>query len=367
MAADCVGADLVHSHTWYANMAGHLGVAAGRHPARGQRPQPGAAAAVEGRAARRRLRHLLLGRAHGVRVGGRHHRRQRRHARRRPEELPLGRPGQGPRRAQRHRLPAAGRRAEDPDVVRRHGVDPDRPSVVFVGRITRQKGLPYFLRAARALPPEVQIVLCAGAPDTPEIKAEVEALIADLRADARRRRLDPRDAAARRGRRAAQRRHRLRLPVGLRAARHRQPRGHGLRAGGRRDGDRRHPRGRGRRRDRLAGADRAGRRRQRHPRGPRRVRRRPRRRAERGASATRTGRARSGGPAGPGRSSTSPGTPSATRRSRSTAPSSAEPRSAPDRSRRSGVLARRAASRRCSAPRRWRRSRRPGRRSPAAR
>jgi starch synthase len=72
-------------------------------------------------------------------------------------------------------------RAEDPDVVRRHGVDPDRPSVVFVGRITRQKGLPYFLRAARSLPPEVQVVLCAGAPDTPEIKAEVEALIADLR------------------------------------------------------------------------------------------------------------------------------------------------------------------------------------------
>ncbi|MDQ0725294.1 glycogen synthase [Microbacterium sp. W4I20] len=54
------------------------------------------------------------------------------------------------------------------------GMDPDRPSVVFVGRITRQKGLPYLLQAARLLPPEVQLVLCAGAPDTPEIMAEVQ-------------------------------------------------------------------------------------------------------------------------------------------------------------------------------------------------
>ncbi len=69
----------------------------------------------------------------------------------------------------------------DEDIVRRHGVDPDRPSVIFVGRITRQKGLPYLLRAAAELPPEVQLVLLAGAPDTPEIKAEVETLIETLR------------------------------------------------------------------------------------------------------------------------------------------------------------------------------------------
>ena len=54
--------------------------------------------------------------------------------------------------------------------------------MVFVGRITRQKGLPYLLRAAAELPPEVQLVLCAGAPDTPEILAEVEALMDGLRA-----------------------------------------------------------------------------------------------------------------------------------------------------------------------------------------
>ena len=66
------------------------------------------------------------------------------------------------------------------EVVRSHGVDPGAPSVVFVGRITRQKGLPYLLRAAAQLPREVQLVLCAGSPDTPALLAEVEALIAEL-------------------------------------------------------------------------------------------------------------------------------------------------------------------------------------------
>jgi starch synthase len=68
----------------------------------------------------------------------------------------------------------------DPDTVRSLGVDPDKRSVIFVGRITRQKGLPYFLKAAKALPADVQLVLCAGAPDTPEIKAEVEHLVSEL-------------------------------------------------------------------------------------------------------------------------------------------------------------------------------------------
>jgi starch synthase len=67
------------------------------------------------------------------------------------------------------------------EAVQRLGVDPDRPSVVFVGRITRQKGLPYLLRACASLPPDVQLVLCAGAPDTPEILAEVHDLVEGLR------------------------------------------------------------------------------------------------------------------------------------------------------------------------------------------
>ncbi|MBU2664287.1 glycogen synthase [Actinoplanes bogorensis] len=68
------------------------------------------------------------------------------------------------------------------DVIERLGIDRNRPSVVFVGRITRQKGLPYLLKACRSLPPEAQIVLLAGAPDTKEIAAEVEALADELRA-----------------------------------------------------------------------------------------------------------------------------------------------------------------------------------------
>jgi starch synthase len=68
----------------------------------------------------------------------------------------------------------------DEAITRALGIDPARPSVVFVGRITRQKGLPYLLRAAALLPPEVQVVLCAGAPDTPEILAEVRDGVAEL-------------------------------------------------------------------------------------------------------------------------------------------------------------------------------------------
>ncbi len=67
------------------------------------------------------------------------------------------------------------------DVVERLGIDLNRPSVVFVGRITRQKGLPYLMRACQDLPKDVQIVLLAGAPDTKEIAAEVEGLATQLR------------------------------------------------------------------------------------------------------------------------------------------------------------------------------------------
>lgn len=60
------------------------------------------------------------------------------------------------------------------------GIDPDRLSVVFVGRNTRQKGVPYLLRAAASLPPEVQLVLCLGAADTPALAAETAHLIEEL-------------------------------------------------------------------------------------------------------------------------------------------------------------------------------------------
>ena len=67
------------------------------------------------------------------------------------------------------------------DVLERYGVDPERPSVVFVGRITRQKGVPYLVEAALQFDPAAQLVLCAGAPDTPEIAAEVEQKVETLR------------------------------------------------------------------------------------------------------------------------------------------------------------------------------------------
>lgn len=75
--------------------------------------------------------------------------------------------------------------APDPgtNVLKRYRVDPERPSVVFVGRITRQKGVEYLLRAARAFDPRAQLVLCAGSADTPELGAEVERLVGELRAE----------------------------------------------------------------------------------------------------------------------------------------------------------------------------------------
>ena len=73
----------------------------------------------------------------------------------------------------------------DPDesVLAELGVDPSRPSVAFVGRITRQKGVPHLIAAAHKFDPDVQLVLCAGAPDTPEIGAEVKAAVDALAAE----------------------------------------------------------------------------------------------------------------------------------------------------------------------------------------
>ncbi len=60
-------------------------------------------------------------------------------------------------------------------MLAKHGIDPDKPSVVFVGRITRQKGVTHLLDAARTFDPSAQLVLCAGSADTPELGAEVAA------------------------------------------------------------------------------------------------------------------------------------------------------------------------------------------------
>ncbi|PVG82073.1 glycogen synthase [Nocardioides gansuensis] len=181
MVDDCAGADLVHSHTWYANMAGHLasllhGIphVVTAHSLEPMRPwkaeQLGGGYALSSWAERTSYE----GAAGVVAVSA---------AMR--DDVLRSYPSVDPARVHvvHNGIDTTDwSPAVDPDRVRELGVDPDRPSVIFVGRITRQKGLPLFLRAAATLPPEVQLVLCAGAPDTPEILAEVEGLVDDLRA-----------------------------------------------------------------------------------------------------------------------------------------------------------------------------------------
>jgi starch synthase len=179
MAADCGGADVVHSHTWYANLAGHLaGLLHGvphvlsAHSLEPLRPwkaeQLGGGYALSSWAERT----AYLGAAGVIAVSaGMRADILRSYPDVDPDKVVVVHNG----------IDLSGwARDENPDAVRALGIDPDRPSVVFVGRITRQKGLPYLLRAARLLPPEVQLVLCAGAPDTPEIMAEVSGLVEEL-------------------------------------------------------------------------------------------------------------------------------------------------------------------------------------------
>ncbi|MBZ5737626.1 glycogen synthase [Nocardioides mangrovi] len=180
IADGCAGTELVHSHTWYANMGGHLaGLLYGvphvvtAHSLEPLRPwkaeQLGGGYAVSSWAERT----AYEGAAAVIAVSS---------AMR--DDVLRSYPAVDPGRV--HVVHNGIDTADwspraNPDRVRELGVDPERPSVVFVGRITRQKGLPLFLRACAALPDEVQIVLCAGAPDTPEIMAEVEGLVASLR------------------------------------------------------------------------------------------------------------------------------------------------------------------------------------------
>ncbi len=182
MAGDCVGADLLHSHTWYANFAGHVGSLLGGMPhvvtAHSLEPMRPWKAEQLGGGYRvsswvERTAYEAAAAVVAVSAGMR-------------EDILRSYPSLDPERVHvvhngiDSDLWSCDRSAEARETVIRHGVDPDRPSVVFVGRITRQKGLPYLLRACAELPPEVQLVLCAGAPDTPEILAEVEGLMSDL-------------------------------------------------------------------------------------------------------------------------------------------------------------------------------------------
>jgi starch synthase len=187
VGADGAASDLVHSHTWYANLGGHLaGLLHGiphvvtAHSLEPLRPwkaeQLGGGYALSGWAEKT----AYEGAAAVVAVsGGMRDDILRSYPSVDPDRVKVVHNGIDLDQWQRPTGEEALARAEA--TVRRLGIDPSRPSVVFVGRITRQKGLPYFLRAVELLPPEVQVVLCAGAPDTPEILAEVTGLVDELR------------------------------------------------------------------------------------------------------------------------------------------------------------------------------------------
>ena len=175
------GVDLVHSHTWYANLAGHLasllhGVphVMTVHSLEPLRPwkaeQLGGGYALSSWAERDAITSAaaVVAVSEGMRA-----------------DVLKAYPDINPERLRviRNGIDTA-EYAPDPatDVLERYGISAERPYVIFVGRVTRQKGLPVLLRAAAALDPSVQLVLCAGAPDTPELAAEVSALVADLQA-----------------------------------------------------------------------------------------------------------------------------------------------------------------------------------------
>ncbi|MEH1166214.1 glycogen synthase [Micromonospora sp. CPCC 205539] len=182
MAAAAAGADVVHSHTWYANLAGHTakllhGVphVVTAHSLEPLRPwkaeQLGGGYALSSWIERTAMEaaDAVIAVSGGMR-----------------NDVLTAYPQIDPDRVRVvyngidtiEYAPDGGT-----DVLDRLGIDPTRPSVAYVGRITRQKGLPYLLRAARELPADTQLVLLAGAPDTPEIAAEVEGLVAELRAN----------------------------------------------------------------------------------------------------------------------------------------------------------------------------------------
>lgn len=183
VAAD--GADIVHSHTWYTGLAGHLagqlyGIphVVSAHSLEPSRPwkaeQLGGGYRVSSWSERNAFENADAVVAVSARM---------------KEEILQVYPAIDPGRI--HVIlngidttlwsPVAPFDSGD-SVLHRNGIDPNRPIVAFVGRITRQKGVQHLIRAARDFHSDAQLVLCAGAPDTPEIGAETERLVAALQA-----------------------------------------------------------------------------------------------------------------------------------------------------------------------------------------
>jgi starch synthase len=181
IAAGLAGVDLVHSHTWYANFAGQLASLVHDVPhvitAHSLEPRRPWKADQLGGGYRlsswvERTAYLaadaVIAVSHGMRA-----------------DVLDAYPELDPARV--HVVgngvdAEAYRPIEDPDVVRNLGVDPDRPYALFVGRITRQKGVTHLLAAAEKLTPEAGLVLCAGAADTPEERQQVAEAVEVLQA-----------------------------------------------------------------------------------------------------------------------------------------------------------------------------------------
>ena len=181
IAADCAGADLVHSHTWYANFAGHVasllhGVphVLSAHSLEPLRPWKAEQLGGGYRVSSFAERSAYEGAAGVIAVSAGMR-----------EDILRAYPSVDPEKVHVvHNGIDIDAWSPNPatDALTSRSIDPDAPTIVFVGRITRQKGLPYFLRAVRELPAEYQVVLCAGAPDTPEIAREVDSLVTELSA-----------------------------------------------------------------------------------------------------------------------------------------------------------------------------------------
>ncbi|MEG0028944.1 MAG: glycogen synthase [Aurantimicrobium sp.] len=179
MANDAAGADLVHSHTWYANEAGrvaqllhgipHVITAHSLEPLRPWKAEQlggGYRVSSEIEKSAYESANAVIAVSAGMRL-----------------DILRSYPNIDPNKVHvvHNGIDVdAWAPTSNPELLERWGIDATRPSVVFVGRITRQKGLPYLLEAAERLPEDVQLILCAGAPDTPEIKAEVESKVAAL-------------------------------------------------------------------------------------------------------------------------------------------------------------------------------------------
>jgi starch synthase len=181
MTAAVADRELVHSHTWYANMAGYLAKllydiphVVTTHSLEPLRPwkveQLGGGYALSCWAERTAIvdADAIIAVSHGMRA-----------------DVLKVYPTVDPDRV--HVVPNGidselYRYTDDRSAWAEHGLDPDRPTVLFVGRVTRQKGVPHLVRAAAKFDPRAQLVLCAGEPDTPELAKEFIGLVDELQA-----------------------------------------------------------------------------------------------------------------------------------------------------------------------------------------